>query len=309
MVKRRTHIGYKKCADDRIVKLRILGRSNKNRKTIFKNKKRTAKHRCSKALVLDIYHTSNNNQKFDSAFGLYDNFFEYKIGEIVTPDRFDTNLNNTQSNGIHYFLVEEPAYYWHLNNLDGYQKDWHDNGQLKHHGMMKDGFVDGLHELWYDNGQKQEICNYDLGKLTGIFESWYPSGQLREKSCYNNGKLIGRFEMWYENGRKKANHFYKNGNPSGLYESWYVNGQMSISQTYDTYGDLHGSSRQWYLNGNLSERCAYNFGKLHGSYESFHENGTLNIRCSYVNGTMIGLFESYSDDKKLVKSIIYGIEF
>ena len=78
-----SYIGYKKCQNNKIVKLEILGYTNAKRKGI--TKKDFAKMRCSRAFVLDIYDMFDENKKYDSACGLHDKNFLYKVGEIVEP--------------------------------------------------------------------------------------------------------------------------------------------------------------------------------------------------------------------------------
>ena len=108
-----SHIGYKKIQNGYIVKLRIEGLNNELRDSV-KNVK-TAKHRCSNAFVLDIYHMNDDKNKIDQGYGLRDKTFLYKVGEYVEVTYYNNDLEKVCSTGIHYFLSEEPAFYWEIN--------------------------------------------------------------------------------------------------------------------------------------------------------------------------------------------------
>lgn len=65
------------------------------------------KCRCDKAKVLKIYNPLTG-ECFNTAVSMYNNDFEYKVGEYVYADDFDKECNEC-SNGIHFFLTEREA--------------------------------------------------------------------------------------------------------------------------------------------------------------------------------------------------------
>ena len=67
------------------------------------------KCRCDKAQVLAI--TSLDEKKsFDSVTNVnYNPYIEYKVGEMVYPDKFDEDRWNECSNGIHFFINKQNA--------------------------------------------------------------------------------------------------------------------------------------------------------------------------------------------------------
>ena len=72
------HIGYKKCQDNRIVKLEITGQHNEDRKDIVD--KNYAPMRCSQAKVIEIYDMHDKSVKYDEAMSFYKSL-KYKVGE------------------------------------------------------------------------------------------------------------------------------------------------------------------------------------------------------------------------------------
>lgn len=55
-----------------------------------------------------------SSNKLGSAFSIYDNNFFYHPGEIVFPDKFDTDYNKICTNGIHFYLCKSDAIYYVL---------------------------------------------------------------------------------------------------------------------------------------------------------------------------------------------------
>ena len=45
----------------------------------------------------------------EKGFSLHESGFEYKVGEMVYPDRFDDNRWDECSNGIHFFITKQEA--------------------------------------------------------------------------------------------------------------------------------------------------------------------------------------------------------
>ena len=193
------HIGYKKCQNDRIVVLEILGNHNENREDIVDE--RFAKMRCSKARVIRIYNMHDNSIEYKEAFGIRDTSFRYEINKVVEPvDEFDEDLNEVCASGIHYFLREEPAYYWEYKPENGPYESRHSNGQMWMRYTYKHGKKDGLYEEWHSNGQMRERFTYENGKKDGPYEKWYSNGQMMIRFTYTNGKGDGPCEGWNEDG-------------------------------------------------------------------------------------------------------------
>lgn len=174
------HIGYKKCQGGRIVKLEILGEHNEDRTDIVD--KQFAKMRCSKAKVLKIHDFQDETKTFDTAYGLNDHSFVYRVGEIVEPtEAFDRDLDKVCTSGIHYFLTKEPACVWDYTLQTGVNEGWHDNGQIEYGETIKDGLCNGPCEEWYEDGQIKMRCTYTDGKKDGLCEVWNKDGSVNEE--------------------------------------------------------------------------------------------------------------------------------
>jgi antitoxin component YwqK of YwqJK toxin-antitoxin module len=165
-------------------------------------------------LVKDIFHKFDSTNKVSSISSsiFIKNKLEYKIEKVIIPDNFDTNLEKVCSNGIHYFLKLECAFYYSL------QK-----------------FQNGEYLLWYDNGQQYTKCTYIDGKLNGDYLEWKENGQQYTKCTYIDGKLNGDYLEWKENGQQYTKCTYIDGKLNGDYLEWKENGQQCVKCTYTDY--------------------------------------------------------------------------
>lgn len=78
-------------------------------------------YRSNVARVLSIHRIDTSRRwpilscnKLNSAFSIYDSNFFYHPGEIVFPDKFDTNYYKICTNGIHFYPDEYSAIYYVL---------------------------------------------------------------------------------------------------------------------------------------------------------------------------------------------------
>ena len=121
----------------------------------------------------------DETKTFDTAYGLHDHSFVYRVGEIVEPtEEFDRNLDSVCTSGIHYFLTKERAYYWNYLPKNGVNKIWYENGQIDEHYNLKDGLEDGLYEKWYSNGQMWMRCTMKKDCFNGLVEVWNRDGSV-----------------------------------------------------------------------------------------------------------------------------------
>ena len=67
------------------------------------------KCRCSKAKVISITSIDGTEANVDAAYSGYDSEFEYRVGEIVKVDNFDTDRWHECAPGIHFFITRKEA--------------------------------------------------------------------------------------------------------------------------------------------------------------------------------------------------------
>ena len=72
---------------------------------------------------------------------------------------------------------------------DGIITEWHENGQKKREGTVKDGELDGFQTTWHVNGQKSEEATYKEGKEDGLTTKWHENGQKGGEQRWKGGKV------------------------------------------------------------------------------------------------------------------------
>lgn len=93
-------VGWKK-VDGKLVQLLIPEDAKRSSAT-------TMKCRCNKAKVLAIT-SLDGVEQYDSVLNTNYTDTEYKVGEMVYPDKFDDDRWNECSNGIHFFINKQDA--------------------------------------------------------------------------------------------------------------------------------------------------------------------------------------------------------
>ena len=94
-------IGFKKCREDRIVKILITEDALRSSAT-------TRKCRASKVKVLEIL-SIDKKESFERAVSKQDADFEYIVGETIEIKDFDEDRWNECSSGIHFFITRGEA--------------------------------------------------------------------------------------------------------------------------------------------------------------------------------------------------------
>jgi antitoxin component YwqK of YwqJK toxin-antitoxin module len=139
---------------------------------------------------------------------LKNRFSDVNRSENKVAHALDTNLENVCSNGIHYFLNLECAFYYSLKEItNGEYLEWYDNGQQHIKCTYTDGKLNGEYLEWYDNGQQHIKCTYTGGKLNGEFLIWYDNGQQQIKCTFTDGEYL----VWNENGQQVLKCTYTDG--------------------------------------------------------------------------------------------------
>ena len=102
---------FKSCSRDWIVVLRKLADTitNESRSVVDAD---CAKFRANKLLVVDIIHKFDQTNTCDSICNSVYAYkqMEYKKGEIIEVEEFNTNVNEVCTTGIHYYKTIKVAF-------------------------------------------------------------------------------------------------------------------------------------------------------------------------------------------------------
>ena len=94
-------VGYKKCQENKIVKLLITEDAKRSSAT-------TRKCRASKVKVLSIENVGGT-ETYDEAVSIHSNNFIYRVGQIIEVKDFDEDRWKECATGIHFFITRDEA--------------------------------------------------------------------------------------------------------------------------------------------------------------------------------------------------------
>lgn len=173
--------------------------------------KSKATYRTNKAKVLKI--EDFNGNMYTTAFSVYDESFDYNVGETKIVPNYHKDTEKVHVAGIHFFLEKEVAEFY-----------------------AKDESHNGLRKEWYEDGQQRSEMEYLDGKIVGTSKHWYPNGKLHEAITYENENTT-KVETWYMNGTKLSEYHVINHKQDGLVSYWHDNGNQHVEEFYE-YGTL-----------------------------------------------------------------------
>lgn len=216
-----------KSAQDCIVKLRLLEGTKTNLRRRGVVNSNHAKFRCNQAFVVSITRKMSDEQllKINSDCPV---FFQYIVDETADEYRFDDDLDEVCTTGIHFFLTEETAFFYNLNikNYNGEYLEYNDDGLLIKRLFYVDGKREGEYLEYYDNGKLREKYSYVNGQREGEYLEYHKNGKLWIKCFYKNDRNDGECLVYYENGRLGIRSFYEKGVRKNEYECYHENGEL-----------------------------------------------------------------------------------
>ena len=182
---------------------------------------------------------------------------------------------------------------------------FHDNGQLKTQGKLKDGKYEGEWKQFWEDGQLEEEGNYVNGNEEGEWKRYYDNGQLSSEGKYVNGNSEGEWKFYHKNGQLITQRKYVNGKKEGETKSYHDNGQLSSERKY-VNDKREGETKRYYDNGQLKREEKYVNGEMEGEWKFFHDNGQLKEEGKYVNGERKGEWKFYHDNGQLDEIVNYN---
>jgi len=218
-------------------------KTNEDRKDIAD--KRYAKYRANKLKVVKIFDINNFNEIINHIVNVHIQFSygneadgeivtQYKEGEIVYPNKYDEDIDNVCSSGIHYFKEIDAAYLYDEipNSYTGNCHSWYDNGQISQSISCVDGIITGKLTTWYIDGQITYEGEFLQGEQTGKAIQWQANGKKSYEGYYLNGLKSGKWTFWHENDEKEREGSFLEGNKIGIWTSWGKDGRIGCEGEY-----------------------------------------------------------------------------
>jgi antitoxin component YwqK of YwqJK toxin-antitoxin module len=117
----------------------------------------------------------------------------YEVGQFAIADFYNIDIDKICTNGIHYFLTLEAAFYYHYYPRNGLTKAYLENGQIEFEMNLKNTIQDGISKC-YSNGKLEYSIQYKDGLLHGFAIRY----------CLKTNQIIS--EKHYINGVELSNH-------------------------------------------------------------------------------------------------------
>ena len=126
------------------------------------------------------------------------------------------------------------------NDYEGDVVDYYPGGAVNGRVAMKADKRNGRMESLYPDGTPEVAGTYSEGKPQGELLVYYPDKTLEKKATYDQGELNGPYAEYYPSGKPRETGQFAKGKRTGAWKEYYGNGQLSLEETYDSNGALHG---------------------------------------------------------------------
>lgn len=219
-----------KSAGNYIIKLGINHIKDKTTKTNLNRSncvdQNYASFRTNKAFVIKIYN-KDDYKKISRIRSDYSYSFKYITNKWVHEDKYDdSDDEKTYTTGIHFFLTEEPAYFWEKEIKDGELKEWYSDGKIKSMFMYKNGQLDQTQKRFYDNSQLMYEWFFLDGKRYFNQKGYYKDGTLMYDKNYYDNLLHGVQQEFYPDASPKLHENFYYNSLKGEQKAWYDNGDV-----------------------------------------------------------------------------------
>jgi len=183
---------------------------------------------------------------------------------------------------------------------------FHSTGKLRGKGCYDSQGKSKGDFIWYGKtGKLHEQYTIKSGKISGTYVVQFKIGGLFKEVQYRNGEKHGFSKEYYKLGGLYIDETYKYGEKEGPVRYYFPNGKLNYSFTRKKGGDLHGTLKQYYANGQLKEIQKFNDGYIDSVSVSYYPNGQVESTHIYKEGYPEGKFEKYYMDGKLMEKGVY----
>ena len=182
----------------------------------------------------------------------------------------------------------------------------HPTGLIKSENSYKDGIKHGPHKRWDSDGHIKSEENFKNKRMHGAFRSFFmvkngiKPNTMRKERFYKDGEKDSTHTAWYSNGNLKSIEQYNMGIIVGVGKLFHENGQLFTEMHFDSTGEIHGASSEWYPNGQIMSKSHYMNGNPDGLWQEWYENGQIRNEQSYKLRKWHGKLYRWNKEGKLL---------
>ncbi len=151
------------------------------------------------------------------------------------------------------------------------EKEYYENGNLKHEGLTRLGLRVKEWKFYYENGKLQFIGDYKYGEQDGIWKIFYENGNIKNIANYDYGKLVGLVRNYEEDGKFSSTTYYEEGSNLTKWQFFYKDGK-SIKKEGMAYDMGEEAKKRWIATG---------------EWKYYSKGGKLQKIETYENGEII----------------------
>ena len=151
------------------------------------------------------------------------------------------------------------------------EKEYYENGNLKHEGLTRLGLRVKEWKFYYENGKLQFIGDYKYGEQDGIWKIFYENGNIKNIANYDYGKLVGLVRNYEEDGKISSTTYYEEGSNLTKWQFFYKDGK-SIKKEGMAYDMGEEAKKRWIATG---------------EWKYYSKGGKLQKIETYENGEII----------------------
>ena len=151
------------------------------------------------------------------------------------------------------------------------EKEYYENGNLKHEGLTRLGLRVKEWKFYYENGKLQFIGDYKYGEQDGIWKIFYENGNIKNIANYDYGKLVGLVRNYEEDGKISSTTYYEEGSNLTKWQFFYKDGK-SIKKEGMAYDMGEEAEKRWIATG---------------EWKYYSKGGKLQKIETYENGEII----------------------
>jgi antitoxin component YwqK of YwqJK toxin-antitoxin module len=171
------------------------------------------------------------------------------------------------------------------------EKYYNENGTLTSELYWSKGLKQGVQKSYFDNGNPKSEINYRHDEPNGTFTSWHENGKIETQGAYKNLYGSFRYKLWYFFPKHRIYRMCGTGRQLARYMQgkWveYDSTGKIISEEHYKYGERHGLSIRYNLNGTKEREVQFKNGLEHGFTKKYTEKGILISQFNYRWGDLI----------------------
>lgn len=196
---------------------------------------------------------------------------------------------------------------------NGYNRFYHENGELASEGAMKDGKPTGHWKNYYPNGTLRSEGKRAGTKLDSLWRFYDKNGVLEAEIWYEDGKKDSLTKKYSKEGFLEKTIPYESGEKEGIAYHYYPNGSKKMRIPYQE-GKKEGTAFRYNKEGRVVTLLNYREGHLRnkkainrkndsaqrtGPWKAFYPNGQVEWEGFYQNGKKHGIFKYYNKEGKV----------